>query len=60
MVEFQAWHGMTLLEHEALRDQWFAQGYRLVSLSIYGRSTTRCTRRSWSSRPNRLRNAISR
>ena len=36
MVEFQAWHGMTLLEHEALRDQWFAQGYRFVSLSIYG------------------------
>jgi CubicO group peptidase (beta-lactamase class C family) len=36
MVEFQAWHGMTLLEHEALRDQWSAQGYRFVSLSIYG------------------------
>jgi hypothetical protein len=36
MVEFEAWHGMTLAEHEALRDQWAAQGYRFVSLSIYG------------------------
>jgi len=36
MVHFQAWHGMTLPEHEALRDQWAAQGYRIVSLSIYG------------------------
>ena len=36
MVEFQAWHGMTLAEHEALRDQRAAQGYRFVSLSIYG------------------------
>jgi len=36
MVQFQAWHGMTLGEHEALRNQWAAQGYRFVSLSIYG------------------------
>jgi CubicO group peptidase (beta-lactamase class C family) len=36
MVQFQAWHGKTLREHEALRDQWAAQGYRFVSLSIYG------------------------
>ena len=36
MVQFQAWHGKTLAEHEALRDQWAPQGYRFVSLSIYG------------------------
>ena len=36
MVQFRAWHGMTLGEHEALRNQWAAQGYRFVSLSIYG------------------------
>jgi len=30
------WHGKTLTEHEALRNQWAAQGYRFVSLSIYG------------------------
>jgi CubicO group peptidase (beta-lactamase class C family) len=36
MVESKAWHGMTLTEHEALRDEWAAQGYRFVSVSIYG------------------------
>lgn len=36
MVQFEAWHGKTLAEHEALRNQWEPQGYRFVSLSIYG------------------------
>jgi CubicO group peptidase (beta-lactamase class C family) len=36
MVAFQAWHGKTQTEHEGLRDYWAAQGYRFVSLSIYG------------------------
>ena len=36
MVQFEAWHGKTLAEHEALRNQWAAQGYRFSSLSIYG------------------------
>jgi CubicO group peptidase (beta-lactamase class C family) len=36
MVQFQAWHGMNLAEHEALRDQWAVEGYRFASLSIYG------------------------
>lgn len=36
MVQFEAWHGKTLAEHEALRNQWAAQGYRFVSLRIYG------------------------
>ena len=36
MVQFEAWHGKTLGEHEALRGQWMSRGYRFVSLSIYG------------------------
>src|SRR5271169_3415766 len=36
MVQFEAWHGKSLAEHEALRDQWEPQGYRFVSVSIYG------------------------
>jgi CubicO group peptidase (beta-lactamase class C family) len=36
MAAFEAWHGKTQTEHEGLRDYWFAQGYRFVSLSIYG------------------------
>ena len=36
MVAFEAWHGKTQLEHEGLRDHWAAQGYRFVSVSIYG------------------------
>lgn len=36
MVESRAWHGMTLTEHEKLRDEWAAKGYRFVSVSIYG------------------------
>jgi CubicO group peptidase (beta-lactamase class C family) len=36
MVQFEAWHGKTLAEHEALRNQWMPLGYRFVTLSIYG------------------------
>jgi CubicO group peptidase (beta-lactamase class C family) len=36
MADFVAWHGETLAQHEALRDKWMAQGYRFLSLSIYG------------------------
>lgn len=36
MADFIAWHGKTLNEHEALRDQWANKGYRFLSLSIYG------------------------
>ncbi len=36
MVDFIAWHGKGLSEHEALRDEWAERGYRFVSLSIYG------------------------
>jgi CubicO group peptidase (beta-lactamase class C family) len=36
---FIAWHGRTLAEHIALRDNWAKQGYRFLSLSIYARAT---------------------
>ena len=36
MVESRAWRGKTQTEHEKLRDQWAAKGYRFVSVSIYG------------------------
>ena len=36
MVDFIAWHGKSLSEHESLRDEWAKRGYRFVSLSIYG------------------------
>jgi CubicO group peptidase (beta-lactamase class C family) len=36
MADFIAWHGRPLDEHVALRDEWAAQGYRFLSLSIYG------------------------
>jgi len=36
MADFVAWHGKTLDQHEALRNEWGAQGYRFLSLSVYG------------------------
>jgi CubicO group peptidase (beta-lactamase class C family) len=36
MVDFIAWHGKSLSEHETLRDEWAKRGYRFVSLSVYG------------------------
>ncbi len=36
MAEVVAWHNRTLYEHQVLRDQSARQGYRFLSLSIYG------------------------
>jgi CubicO group peptidase (beta-lactamase class C family) len=36
MVSFVAWHGKTLKEHLALRNQYYPEGFRFISLSIYG------------------------
>jgi hypothetical protein len=36
MANFIARHGRNLTDHTNLRNQWYAQGYRFVSLSIYG------------------------
>ena len=33
---FQAYHGVSQPEHQAHIDKWSAQGYRMISLSIYG------------------------
>jgi CubicO group peptidase (beta-lactamase class C family) len=35
-LQFIAWHGRTLADHVSLRDSWAKQGYRFVSLSVYG------------------------
>jgi hypothetical protein len=39
MPQFIAWHGRNLTDHTNLRNQWYAQGYRFVTLSIYGAVT---------------------
>jgi hypothetical protein len=36
MASFVAWHNKTLSEHNALRNQYYPQGFRFISLSIYG------------------------
>jgi CubicO group peptidase (beta-lactamase class C family) len=36
MTRFVAWHGKTLHEHLALRNQYYPDGFRFISLSIYG------------------------
>ena len=62
MVQFEAWHGMSLAEHEALRNQWTAQGYRFVSLSIYGAVNApvfAAVMVKQASKPYQLRNATS-
>ena len=33
---FQAYHGVTAAEHQANFNKWSAQGYRMISLSVYG------------------------
>jgi CubicO group peptidase (beta-lactamase class C family) len=33
---FQAYHGVTAAQHQTNFDKWSAQGYRMISLSVYG------------------------
>ena len=33
---FQAYHGVTSAQHQTNFDKWSAQGYRMISLSVYG------------------------
>jgi CubicO group peptidase (beta-lactamase class C family) len=35
-MNFQAYHGVTAAQHQANFDKWSAQGYRMISLSVYG------------------------
>ncbi len=40
MPQFIAWHGRNLIDHINLRNQYYAQGFRFISLSIYGPMNT--------------------
>ena len=33
---FQAYHGVTAAQHQTNFNKWLAQGYRMISLSVYG------------------------
>jgi len=33
---FQAYHGVTAADHQAYFNKWSSQGYRMISLSVYG------------------------
>jgi CubicO group peptidase (beta-lactamase class C family) len=35
-MNFQAYHGVTAAQHQANFNKWSAQGYRMISLSVYG------------------------
>jgi CubicO group peptidase (beta-lactamase class C family) len=35
-MPFQAYHGVTAAQHQANFNKWSAQGYRMISLSVYG------------------------
>jgi CubicO group peptidase (beta-lactamase class C family) len=35
-MAFQAYHGVTASQHQTNFDKWSAQGYRMISLSVYG------------------------
>jgi CubicO group peptidase (beta-lactamase class C family) len=39
MADFIAWHGRDLADHVLLTAQWYGNGYRFQSLSIYGSAT---------------------
>ena len=36
MFDFVTWHGKSLLEHTILRETAASEGYRFLSLSVYG------------------------
>src|SRR5260370_3696365 len=40
MADITAWHGRSLSEHVALRDKAAKDGYRFLSLSIYGSTSS--------------------
>ena len=35
-MTFQAYHGVTAADHQAYFNKWSSQGYRMISLSVYG------------------------
>jgi hypothetical protein len=36
MTDFVAWHNEPLVQHKSLRDRSMKEGYRFISLSVYG------------------------
>src|ERR1041384_1195108 len=36
MATYRAYHNYTTADHKTMRDTWLAQGYKYISLSIYG------------------------
>ena len=42
MADIIAWHGKTLSEHVSLRDKAAQEGYRFLSLSVYGSTSSPC------------------
>jgi CubicO group peptidase (beta-lactamase class C family) len=47
---FHAYHGVTGDEHQAHFDEWSVQGYRMISLSVYGDSDSPLYAAVWSQR----------
>ena len=35
-MAFQAYHGVSAAQHQANFNKFFAEGYRIISLSVYG------------------------
>jgi CubicO group peptidase (beta-lactamase class C family) len=48
---FQAYHGVTGAQHQAKFDTLFAEGYRIISLSVYGDPTSPLYAAVWVQRP---------
>jgi CubicO group peptidase (beta-lactamase class C family) len=40
MADFYAWHDATLAEHISLRDTYYNQGYRFLTLSVYASTSS--------------------
>jgi CubicO group peptidase (beta-lactamase class C family) len=50
-VLFQAYHGVTAAQHQTNFNKWSAQGYRMISLSVYGDPGNALYAAVWVQRP---------
>ncbi|MDE2000089.1 MAG: hypothetical protein KGI52_14315, partial [Burkholderiales bacterium] len=48
---FQAYHGVTAQQHQSKFNELAAQGYRMISLSVYGEPTQAQYAAVWVQRP---------
>jgi hypothetical protein len=48
---FQAYHGVTAAQHQTNFNKWSAQGYRMISLSVYGDPGNALYAAVWVQRP---------